>query len=76
MKKFDSTTFNKAFGLNMRRLRKLKGYTLRSLAKKMDIAFSYLTKVETGNGNPTIKRVSEIAEALEVPIIKMFQFPH
>jgi transcriptional regulator with XRE-family HTH domain len=45
-------------GEKIRELRKAKGLTLRQLAKKLDIDFTYLSKIENmtldDKGNPTI----------------------
>ena len=55
------------FGANVRRLRKRAGYSQEAFADLSGIARSYMSEVEVGRRNPTLKVVQRIAEALGVP---------
>jgi transcriptional regulator with XRE-family HTH domain len=61
------------FGFKVRQLRKNRGMSLREFAKKVEIDFSYLSKIETGKFPPpsdeTIKR---IAQVLDFDVDKLF----
>ncbi|MFC1658891.1 helix-turn-helix domain-containing protein [Candidatus Omnitrophota bacterium] len=54
---------------NIKKLRKKHGLSQEELAKKADITYSTLIKIESGaNGNPTIKTLKKIADALDVSL--------
>ena len=57
---------------NIKKFRKKLKLSQEELAKKADITYSTLIKIESGaNGNPTIKTLIKIAGALEVSIDEM-----
>lgn len=51
-------------GLRLRELRKNKGYTLRELAAKVDVGFTYLCKIETGKLDPGHTPSDRLLESL------------
>jgi transcriptional regulator with XRE-family HTH domain len=60
------------FGQRVRQLRKAKGLTLRGLAAKVGVGFTYLSKVETGKldfadypSTPLICKLAKVLEADE-----------
>ena len=57
------------FGERVRQLRKAKGMTLRELAPKVGVGFTYLSRVETGRLNfgdyPSEALIHKLAEALD-----------
>lgn len=54
---------------NLSKLRKKKGLTQEGLARKADISFHTLVKIEGGGiKNPKIETVIKLAKALEVKI--------
>lgn len=55
------------FGQRLRAIRKSKKMTQKELAKKLGIATNSLSRYETGERNPSISMLKEIAKALEVP---------
>jgi transcriptional regulator with XRE-family HTH domain len=55
------------FGLNVKKLRKEAGLSQEAFADRAGLARSYMSDVETGRRNPTLKVVERIAGALEVP---------
>lgn len=54
-------------GLQIRRLREQRGWTLTGFAERCGIAKSTLSTLEAGEGNPTVETLWTIASALEVP---------
>ncbi|WP_179105651.1 helix-turn-helix domain-containing protein [Vreelandella utahensis] len=52
---------------NLKRTRLLQGLTLSGLAQQSGIAKSTLSRLETGEGNPTIDTLWALANALKVP---------
>ena len=57
------------FGHKIRELRQAKGWTLRQLAPKVSVGFTYLSKVETGKLDfgdyPSEALIHRLADALE-----------
>jgi len=64
----------KAFGENLRKIRKKKGLTMMELAFEADIEYSQIAKIERGVSNTTISTVHLLAKALEVKPIELFRF--
>lgn len=56
-------------GTRLRELRKAKGFTLRDLADRVDVGFTYLCKIETGKleegHQPSDKLLHQLAEELD-----------
>ena len=50
-------TDNEKFGTKLRELRKAAGLTLRELAERVEVNYSYLRKMETGALPPPSERV-------------------
>jgi transcriptional regulator with XRE-family HTH domain len=61
------------FGERIRELRKEKGMTLREVAERAGIDFTYLSKIETGGipYTPAVKTIRQLAEALKVDSIDL-----
>ncbi|MBU1923677.1 MAG: helix-turn-helix domain-containing protein [Candidatus Omnitrophica bacterium] len=54
---------------NLAKIRKEKGFTQESLARKADISFHTLVKIESGGiKNPRIETVMKLADALSITI--------
>jgi transcriptional regulator with XRE-family HTH domain len=54
-----------SFGDRLRELRKAKGLTQKGLAAKVDLDFTYLSKVETGSAEPPREdKIRKLAAAL------------
>lgn len=58
----------KAFGENLKKLRKEKGLTTRQFADLADIAYSQVWTLESGKGDPSLTTLLAISLALEVPV--------
>lgn len=55
---------NLNIGANIKRYRKLRGFTQQELADKSNISRSYLADIENGRYNPSIETLGDIATAL------------
>ena len=53
-------------GRNVRRLRKARGMSQEELAFECEMKRSYVSDVERGTRNPSIKAVARLAKALKV----------
>ena len=56
--------------LRIKEVIKEKGYSVKSLAEKMDINRVNLSNMI--NGNPTVETLGKIADALDVPVTELF----
>lgn len=63
------------FGLKVQYYRKLRGLTQEAFADKAGISWSYLAKIEspTRAFGVSMEKLFAIAEALEVPVAKLFE---
>lgn len=57
---------HRRFGLNVKRVRREAALSQEALADLADVARSYMSDVERGARNPTLKVVERIAAALDV----------
>ena len=64
---------NKELGMRIRYLREQKKMTLEDLSFDADINKNYLSDLERGNRNPTVKVLSKIANALEISLETLFK---
>lgn len=61
-------------GLNILYYRKEKGLTQIQLAEKCSISRTYIQRIETAASSCTLDTLIDIANALEIPIVKLFEF--
>lgn len=61
---------------NVRKLRVAKGITQEGLAFEADVERAYLSKIENADENPSLRMVDRLANALNVPVAKLFAVPH
>lgn len=62
---------NQTVARNVRRLREERGMSLGELARRAGLAKGTLSKLELGEGNPTVDTLFAIAAALEVPATRL-----
>ncbi|MGV8135327.1 MAG: helix-turn-helix domain-containing protein [Mangrovibacterium sp.] len=62
----------KNFGLRVKEIRQLRGLSQEALALKAGIDRTYMTGVENGKRNVSIKNICRIIQALEVSIPEFF----
>ena len=53
-----------AFGVSIRRLRLKKGLTQRALAERSDLDVTYISGIERGVRNPSLKSLESVAKGL------------
>ncbi len=64
---------NKKIGQRLRELRQEKSMSQGDIAKKLGVHRSYISGIERGVRNPTVKNVERIAEALGVSPYTLLQ---
>ena len=67
---------NRKLGLKISYYRKLKGFTQEEFAEKLDISRSHISAIEApkANRSVSVNKLYDMADVLEVPIHKLFQF--
>ena len=63
----------KLVGENTARIRKERGLTQEALAEKSGLSQQYISGLESGQRNPTIVTLYELANALEVSHVDLVQ---
>ncbi len=59
---------NTAFSEVLRELRELRGFSQEALAAKSDLDRTYISLLERGQRQPTLKSISSLANALETTL--------
>jgi len=73
VEKFKEKAFLTAFGSNLRKLRKSKGYTQEDLANELGIEISQISRIERGKINTSIYMVRSLSLALGCSIEVLFE---
>ncbi|MCH9052436.1 MAG: helix-turn-helix transcriptional regulator [Proteobacteria bacterium] len=60
-------------GINVRRLRKARGYSQEEFAFECGLHRTYISGVERGIRNPTVVILDKIAKALKVPPARLLE---
>ena len=63
-----------AIGLNILHYRKERGLTQMQLAEKCNISRNYVQRIETAVASCTVNTLVDIADALDIPLKKLFEF--
>jgi len=58
-------------GANVRKIRKQRDMTITQLSQTIGISVSFLSDMERGRNNPSIERLFEIANGLNVPVYEL-----
>ena len=64
----------KKLGAKIAYLRKSKRYSQEKFAEKIDISVIYLGQIERGEANPTLSKLKNIANVLDVEVNELFTF--
>jgi transcriptional regulator with XRE-family HTH domain len=59
-------------GKRIKELRQKRGYTLRGLGEKLNLDYSYLSKIENGHKVPSIELLEQLADFFKVDISYFF----
>ena len=65
---------NIEIGAKIKNLRLSRGMTQEQLAEKCNISRTYMQKIETAACSCTLDTLMDIAEALNIPLKKLFEF--
>jgi transcriptional regulator with XRE-family HTH domain len=68
-----ATSVAKALGKRIRQLRKAKGWSQEYLANQAEMHRTYMWGVEQGLRNPSIRHLTQIADALQVTLMQLFE---
>ncbi len=63
----------KKLGENMKKIRLAKGMTQGDICRKLELDRAYISNVESGNKNPTLSTITNIAKALGVSIDELLR---
>lgn len=55
-------------GERIKKLQKVNDYSLRELASKVGISHTFLSDIENNRSNPSLERLKDIAEALNINV--------
>jgi len=61
-------------GIRIAEIRKQKGLTQEALAGKMGVSPKYLSSIERGKENPTLKMLVNLADTLDIDLGQIFTF--
>mgnify|MGYP001574859641 CR=1 FL=1 len=61
------------FGKNVREIRLKKGMSQADLAKILNVHVTYISGIERGLRNMSLKNIEKLAKSLEVPIEKLIK---
>ncbi|MCR5185354.1 MAG: helix-turn-helix domain-containing protein [Bacilli bacterium] len=64
---------NKELGMRIRYLRTSKKWSIEDLALEANVNKNYLSDLERGVRNPTVRVLTEIANALEISLEELFK---
>lgn len=70
----DYEVFCKNYGIKLKFYRQMKRYTQEELAEKLGVDAHYISDIECGRRNLTVKTVFNISKALETDFYKIFMF--
>ena len=69
---YEDKSASQKFGQMIKALRKKRQFTQEDLLEKSDIGVQYISRIETGTANPTLKVISAIAGALDAALPELF----
>lgn len=65
-------SYPQAFGQRVRELRLAAGMTQEDLAERCGLFRTYMSRIETGQANPTLTMIHALADSLDVPVDALF----
>jgi transcriptional regulator with XRE-family HTH domain len=74
VRKSVNENFIVAFGSNLRKVRLSKKISMQNLAYAINVEYSQISRIELGKINTSISTAFAISEALEIPLIDLFNF--
>ena len=64
----------KRFGLNVLKYRLQNNFSQEQLAELADLHRTYISAVERGTRSISLKNIERLANALKIPVYKLFEF--
>ncbi len=61
-----------SLGLKMRQIRKVRGLSLQSVAKRAGVSIGLVSQIERGLTSPSIRSLRQLGAALDVPVERFF----
>lgn len=65
--------YSKKLGENLKKIRTRKGVTQIEIAKKLAVNRSFVSNIENGKTNPTLSTITNLANALGVPVNELLK---
>ncbi|QQS20792.1 MAG: helix-turn-helix transcriptional regulator [Candidatus Moraniibacteriota bacterium] len=65
--------YSKKLGENLKKIRTKKGVTQIEIAKKLAVNRSFVSNIENGKTNPTLSTITNLANALDVPVNELLK---
>jgi transcriptional regulator with XRE-family HTH domain len=65
-------TFDQLFVSNVRKWRKHRGFSQKTLAERCNAAHSYIRQLESGSGHPSFAFIGKLADALSIEVYQLF----
>jgi transcriptional regulator with XRE-family HTH domain len=62
-----------SIGDNIHKYRKIRNFTQKELGETIGISNTYLSDIETGRTNPSIKTLKKIAKGLEINYVELLK---
>jgi len=59
-------------GNNIRNARAMRGLTIRDIAQRVGCSESVISKIETGNANPSLSMLNRICDSLHITVASLF----
>ena len=69
---YEDKSASEHFGQMIKALRKNRQFTQEDLSEKSDIGVQYISRIENGAANPTLKVIRVIAIALDAALPELF----
>jgi transcriptional regulator with XRE-family HTH domain len=73
MEKIKLLTVNEEFGIRIRYLRNQEKISIEELAYRSEINSKYLSDLERGSRNPTLKVINKLAKGLKIELTELFK---
>ena len=63
----------KKLGANIKRIRTAKNMTQGDICRKLEVDRAYMSNIESGNKNPTLSTIANLAKALGVSVDELLK---
>jgi transcriptional regulator with XRE-family HTH domain len=63
----------KKLGVNIKKIRQARGMTQGDICRKIEVDRAYMSNIESGNKNPTLSTITNLAKALGVSVDELLK---